>query len=380
MLINTNTGMKYLKSFLFSFFIMTCIISTGCAENPRLFAGGFTKDNEKGLNVYEFDNRSGKLNLLSQSDAGPNPAYLCFSSRNNLLYAANEVMEFKGKPGGGLTTLKYDPAKASFEKLNELVIPYGGPCFISMSPDSGYIFMANYPRGSVAVIRLDKNGIPESVTDSILYNPEKPNASHAHMILSDPQGKHIYVTDLGLNRVVVYNFDTVNGKLIQLENGIIPVPEGSGPRHFTFSHDGSKMYLINELGSTMMTFNNEEQNGLKTIQTLSTRGYKQVEKNYCADIHIGNKGKYLYGSNRGENSIVVYKIGDDGMLSLAGHSSCGGDWPRNFVIDPSGNFLLAGNQRSDNISVFRINSKTGIPEGPVDSTIMKGPACLKFLP
>ncbi len=372
--------MKFLRAFLFSFVIMTSFISTGCGENPRLFAGGFTKGDEKGLNVYEFDNRSGELTLLSQSDAGPNPAYFCFSTRHNLLYAANEVMEFKGKPGGGLTTLKYDPGKASFEKLSEMVIPHGGPCFISISPDSGYLFMANYPRGSVAVIRLNKEGIPEMVTDTILYNPEKPNASHAHMILGDPQGKHIYVTDLGLNRVVVYNFDTVNGKLIQLENGIIPVAEGSGPRHFTFSSDGSKMYLINELGSTMMTFSNDAQSGLKLIQTLSTRGFKQVDKNYCADVHIGESGEYIYGSNRGENSIVVYKIGGDGMLNLAGHSSCGGDWPRNFVIDPSGKFLLAGNQRSDNIAVFRINSKTGIPDGPVDSTIMKGPACLKFFP
>ena len=198
------------------------------------------------------------------------------------------------------------------------------------------------------------------------------------MILSDPQGKHIYVTDLGLNRVVIYNFDTREGKLKQVENGIIPVPEGSGPRHFTFNPDGSKMYLINELGSTMMTFNNDKQKGLKLIQTLSTTGFRSVEKNYCADIHMGKSGEYLYGSNRGENSIVVFKIGNDGMLSLAGHSSCGGDWPRNFVIDPSGNFLLAGNQRSDDISVFRINRKTGIPEGPVDSTMMKGPACLKF--
>ncbi|HOB85816.1 MAG TPA: lactonase family protein [Bacteroidales bacterium] len=363
---------------LISFFMMMGIATTSCGENPRLFAGGFTKGDEKGLNIYEFDNRTGKLKLLSQSDAGPNPSYFCFSSRNDLLYAANEVMQFKGNQGGGLTTLKYDPVKASFEKLNEMVVPNGGPCFISMSPDSGYLFIANYPRGSVAVIRLDKNGIPESVTDTIIYNPEKPNQSHAHMILSDPQGKHIYVSDLGLNRVVIYNFDKVNGKLIQLENGIITVPEGSGPRHFTFSHDGSEMYLINELGSTMMTFKNDPQTGLKLIQTLSTRGLKEVEKNYCADIHFGKNGEYLYGSNRGENSIVVYKTGSNGMLSLAGHSSCGGDWPRNFVIDPTGNFLLAGNQRSDNIAVFRINSKTGIPEGPVDSTMMKGPACLKF--
>ena len=372
--------MKSLKLVLLSFLIMTGFTTTSCSKNPRLYAGGFTKGDEKGLNVYELNRKTGGLTLLSQSDAGPNPSYFCFSSGKNLLYAANEVSEFKGSRGGGLTTLRYDPQTASLEKISEMVIPYGGPCYISISPDNGFLFVANYPRGSVVVVRLNKEGIPEAVTDTILYNPEKPNASHAHMILSDPQGKHIYVTDLGLDRVVIYNFDNREGKLIQIENGIVPVAEGSGPRHFSFSADGSKMYLINELGSTMMAFSNERGKGLRLLQTLSTRGYSSVERNYCADVHIGESGKYIYGSNRGENSIVVYKIAADGTLSLAGHNTCGGDWPRNFVIDPSGEFLLAGNQRSDNIAVFRINSKTGLPEGPVNSINMKAPACLKFIP
>lgn len=370
--------MKKFNLVLSSFIIIMGFTTTGCSENPRLFAGGFTQGEEKGMNVYEFNGRSGELKLLSQSDVGPNPSYFCFSPGKKLLYAANEVMEFNGNPGGGLTTAKYMPEEASFQKVSEMVVPYGGPCYISISPDSGFLFMANYPRGSVAVIRLDEEGIPVAVTDTILYNPEKPNASHAHMIMSDPKGEHIFVTDLGLDRVVVYDFDSRVGKLIQLENGIIPVTAGSGPRHFTFSSDGSGMYLINELGSTMMAFSNNPSGVLKHMQTLSTRGFNSAEKNYCADIHFGKSREYLYGSNRGENSIVVYKVGGDGKLSLTGHSTCGGDWPRNFVIDPSGKFLLTGNQRSDNISVFRINGKTGIPEGPVDSINMKAPACLKF--
>lgn len=366
------------NTLLISIFIMMGIVTTGCSNNPRFFAGGFTKGDEMGMNVYELDSRRGSLTLISQADAGPNPSFFCYSPRKKLLYAANEVMEFKGQPGGGITTLRYDSGNASFEKAGEMVIPYGGPCYISISPDSGFLFVANYPKGSVAVVKLNEEGIPETVTDSILYNPEKPNASHAHMIMSDPRGDHIFVTDLGLDRIVIYDFDTREGKLIQLENGIISIAPGSGPRHFIFSSDGSEMYLINELGSTIMTFKNDHNGGLSLLQTLSTRGFNSAEKNYCADIHSGKSGEFIYGSNRGENSIVVFKVADDGILSLAGHSTCGGDWPRNFVIDPSGKFLLAANQRSGNIVVFKINGRTGLPEGPVDSTLMKAPACLVF--
>jgi 6-phosphogluconolactonase len=163
-----------------------------------------------------------------------------------------------------------------------------------------------------------------------------------------------------------------------IENGIIEVPKGSGPRHFVFSASGEKMYLINELGSTMMVFNVDENGVLKLVQTMSTLEEGFEGESCCADVYISRDGKYLYGSNRGENTIVVYSINKDGSLSLAGRSSCGGDWPRNFIIDPLGRFLLAGNQRSDRISVFRINGTTGLPEGPVASAVMKAPACLKF--
>jgi 6-phosphogluconolactonase len=140
------------------------------------------------------------------------------------------------------------------------------------------------------------------------------------------------------------------------------------------------MYLINELGSTMMVFDVDSEGGLILKQTLTTLAEDFNGKSYCADVHIGTGGTFLYGSNRGENSIVVFKIGADGQLTLAGRSSCGGSWPRNFVIDPSGEFLLAGNQRSDQFSVFRINKTTGIPEGPLSEGKMRGVACLKFKP
>lgn len=364
---------------------MTCLLvlfagllSSGCQKNIKLLAGGFTKGDQKGLSVFDFNPGTGKLDLISEIDAGPNPSYYCFSEKNKMIYAINEVMEFRGQFGGGLTTLKYDPETSKCEKLNEILIPYAGPCFISMSADSGYLFIANYPNGSVAVVRLDENGIPESITDTILYIKEEPDRSHAHMILHDPGGKYVYVADLGLDRIMIYDFDTRTGKLNERANGITEVTAKSGPRHFAFNSDGSVLYLINELGSTIMVFRVSAGEQLKLVQTVATTREGFTGNNYCADIHIGKDGKFLYGSNRGENSIAVYEISEDGLLKPAGHFDCGGDWPRNFVIDPSGKFILVGNQKSDKITVFRINRNTGLPSGIADSAKMTGVACLKF--
>lgn len=359
--------------------IISCFLFIGCKQDYRLFVGGFARTGEKGLSVFDFNSRNGDLKLISESDVGLNPAYFCFSGKKKLIYVLNEVMEFNGTFGGGLTTLKYDEKNGVFEKLNEILIPYGGPCFISMSPDSSFLFVANYPNGSVAVVKLDGNGIPETISDTLVYYKTAPKPSHAHMILNDPSGEKIYVTDLGLDRIMEYNFDRNSGKLDWAGNDTLFLPVGSGPRHFTFNADGSKMYVINELGSKMMVINVDKQEGLKLIQTLPTFRLGFQGNNYCADVHIAKDGKYLYGSNRGENTIVTFKVEPDGTLTLAGHTSCGGNWPRNFVIDPSGKFLLVGNQKSDSVSVFKLNKTTGLPVEPSKGFKVTAPACLKFV-
>lgn len=354
------------------------LIASSCKENKILFAGGFAREGEKSLSLFEFNEKDGSLQLVSQWNAGPAPSFFCFSGNRKILYAANEVMEFKGLPGGGATTLEYNSADNTIQKKGEILVPFGGPCFISLSPDGGYLLLANYSSSSVSVVKLGQNGIPEEVTDTILYAAEGRNVSHPHKILSDPSGKHIYVTDLGLNRIMIYDLDTANGKLVPFRVPFVSVAKGSGPRHFTFNKDGSLMYVINELGSTVMVFARSENEGLKLLQTISTLKEGFTGRNSCAEIELGKSGEFLYGSNRGENSIVVFSINDDGTLNLAGHVPCGGDWPRNFKIDPSGKFLLTANQRSGNISVFRINNKTGMPEGPVNNVEIPAPGCLGF--
>jgi len=367
----------------FSFLLIACaflVFMSSCSGGrgpQKLFAGGVAKDNEKGLSLFEFDNK-GKLKLIAEADAGPNPSYFCFFKRHDLIYALDEVMKFKGARGGAITTLKYDPESGTIERKNEIRVPHGGPCHISISADSLFLFVANYSSGSVAIVKLDENGIPERVTDSILYVTEPPIVSHPHMISQDPAGRHVYLTDLGRDRILIFDFDKDNGKLIPVENGIIKVPEGSGPRHFIFNRDGSKLYLINEKSSKIIVFHVSTDGLLVPVQTLSTLKSSFTKKNACAAIFIGKNNDFLYASNRGENSIAVFEIEDNGLLKLAGHSSSGGDWPRSFVLDPSGKFLLSANQRSNTISVFKINQKTGIPEGPIGQAAMKAPAFLEF--
>jgi 6-phosphogluconolactonase len=357
--------------------LLSGLIFSGCNGKIRLFAGGFTQGNEKGFFVFDFNERNGNIVPVTESDAGPNPSYFCFSQDRGIIYSLNEVMDFKGSQGGGVTTLRYDPNTGSSEKLNEITVPFGGPCHISLSADKNFLFLANYSSGSVAVLRLDDEGIPQSVCDTIKYYAELPEESHPHMIMEDPSARHVYVTDLGLDRIMIYDFDSSSGKLNLSENGIVNLPKGSGPRHFVFNSDGSKMYLINELGSTIMVYNPDGNEGLKLVQVISTVRKEYEGRNFCAAIQLGKSGEFLYGSNRGENTIVSFRIANDGTLSLAGHVSCS-DWPRSFVIDPSGRFLLVGNQRSEIITVFKISRRSGIPEGPVSSAVMKAPAYLEF--
>ncbi|HPT21264.1 MAG TPA: lactonase family protein [Bacteroidales bacterium] len=347
-------------------------------ETIRLFAGKYTEAAEKGLYLFDLNREAGIFKLVSTCDAGPNPTYFCISKEKGLIYAANEVDEFNNTRGGGLTTLKYDSLKGGAEKVNELVVPNGGPCFISLSADEKFLFMANYGGGSVAVIKLGSDGIPESVTDTIVYKGDEGTRSHAHMIGTNPSGDKVYVTDLGLDRVTAYNLDITSGRLQEIPDGIATLPKGTGPRHFEFNSEGTKMYVADELNSTITVFNVDPSGKLTSVQTVSTLTDGFSDKNYPGDIHIGKSGSFLYCSNRGINDIITFKIEPDGLLSLAGHSTCGGVWPRNFVIDPSGKFIVVANQRSGNISVFPIDEKTGIPAETGKDYALTTPACLKF--
>jgi 6-phosphogluconolactonase len=366
--------------FIISIVLSVIVFSTSCKTNTaRLFCGSYNENGTNGFSVMDLDLKNGSFTKVSDSDAGPDPSYFAVSKKHGMIYAVNEVMKFHGIDGGGVTTLKYNEKTGRADKKNEIPVPNGGPCFISLTPEEDFLFVANYTGGSVAVIRLDGSGIPESVTENIIYEMEGEKVSHAHMIATDPAGKRVYVTDLGLDRVVIYKLDKTSGKLNMIDNGIVKLKPGSGPRHFEFDKTGSLLYVICELNSTVSVLKVNVNGGLSLIQTISTLDEGFKGESFCADIHLGKDGKYLYASNRGENSIVTFRTGSDGTLTVAGRKGCGGNWPRNFVIDPSGNYLVVGNQKSGNISMYKINESTGLPEGPVGNYPVQSPVCLKFV-
>jgi len=344
----------------------------------RLFAGTYTEQGQKGFFVFDLNREAGDFKVLSEADAGKDPSYFCISKKKGLIYAANEVMKFNGLDGGGVTTLFYEAKTGAVKKIKELMVPKGGPCFISLSPGEDFLLTANYSSSSIAVVKLDSKGIPERVTDSISFKGSEGAISHPHMIAFGPAGKKVYLTDLGLDRIVIYDLDASSGKLKQINNGVVNFAKGAGPRHFVFSADGTKMYVICELNSTISVFDVSSNGEIKPIQTVSTLEGNFKGENACADIHLGKTGQYLYGSNRGENTIVVFKIGTDGKLILTGRASCGGNWPRNFVIDPSGKYILVGNEKSGDISLFKIDEKTGLPVTTSKSFKITTPSCLKF--
>lgn len=358
--------------------ILICFLLAGCMDNIKLIAGGYTREGEKGIGVFDFNSGNGTLRLLSTTDAGPDPSYLCVSEENKMIYAINEVSEVNGTKSGGLTTLKFEGNFENIIKVNEMPIPDGGPCFISLTPDNTFLLIANYGGGSVAVVKLDKNGIPEKVSDTIFYDRIGSKIPRAHMISSDPKGKFIYVTDLGLDRIMIYKIEKTSGILNSLYENGFALPEGTGPRHFVFNRTGTKMYVIGERNSTVSVLSVSKKGDLRSEQIISTLEKDFAGLNYCADLHIGKSGKFLYGSNRGGNSIVTFSIGEDGGLALAGHTNCGGDWPRSFVIDPSGKYIIVGNQKSGNISILKIDQKSGIPLDTNRSIDFPTPACLKF--
>ncbi len=366
---------KYLSSILVTILIILTSVSS-FSQPIRLFAGRYTDTGGKGLYLFDLNRESGTFKDLTEADAGPNPSYFCISKKKGLIYAANEVMQFNGVNGGGVTALKYDPKSGSIEKVKDLMVPDGGPCFISLTPDENYLLLANYSSSSIAVVKLNANGIPESVSDKISFPGNDGKVSHPHMISFGPNGKKVYQTDLGLDRIVIYDFDSQTGKLTQ--SGVVNFPKGTGPRHFVFNSAGTKMYVICELNSTISALDVDKDGGLKIIQTLTTLADDFKGESNCGDVHLGNNEQFLYGSNRGENTIVVFKIEPDGKLKLAGRTSCGGDWPRNFVIDPSGKYLLTANQKSGNIVLYKIDQKSGLPVATSREFKIDAPVCLKF--
>lgn len=349
-----------------------------------LYVGTYTNNNKsEGIYIYRMNSSTGELKPAGVAKGISNPAFLAIDEKRKFLYAANESNEFLGKKGGGVTAFKIDRKTGELKKLNEVTSP-GVPCHVSVHPSGKAVLAANYGGGNVVIYSVKSDGSLSEASDVAQHtgkggDPKRQNGPHAHSIMLDEKGKYAFVPDLGIDRVMIYEVSASKAKL--KPNGFAVLKPASGPRHFDFHPSGKFAYVINELNSTMTAFSYDKDKGALTeLQTLTTLPADFKEPSYCADVHVHPSGKFLYGSNRGHNSIVIFSIDQSGKLALVGHESTQGKWPRNFGIDPAGQFLLVANQQSDTVVTFRINQETGKLTATGQITEIPAPVCLKFIP
>ncbi len=336
--------------------------------------------------MYRLDTSSGSMNLCSISQAGPNPSYLTFDPSRRFMYVVNELKEFNGDSTGAVSAFSVDLANGTLRFLNRQPSHGTDPCYLTVDKTGRYVLVANFMSGSVCVLPIRKDGSIGSPTDVIQHrgssvDPVRQTGPHAHAVTLDDTGHYAFVPDLGLDKLMIYRFDPHRGKLEPNDDPWIDVPAGSGPRQLIFHSSGAYAYLINELNSTVMAFRHDNQQGrLRKIQTISTLPDDFKGANTCAELQISPSGKFLYGSNRGHDSIVTYTIDQmDGTLSYVGHKGAGGKSPRHFIVDPDGEFLLVANQDTDSVITFRLDSTSGELSATRHNTHVPTPVCVKIL-
>ena len=349
-----------------------------------LYVGTYTTSGKsEGIYGYHMDG-AGALSRFT-SIMSVNPSFLTIDRSKRFLYAVNEVGEFLQKPGGAVSAFAIDRVTGNLRLLNQQATQGADPCHLSVDNSKRTLLVANYTGGNVSVFPLRSDGTLGMVSEVKQHEgsgpKEQQKGPHAHCIIFDRTERHALAADLGIDRVMIYRFDRAGGKLMPAAQPFAELKSGAGPRHLSLHPAGKFLYVISELDSTMSAFTYNERAGTLTeIETVSTLPSDFSGTSYCADVHVSPSGKFLYGSNRGHNSIVVFKIDQrTGKLTLVEHVSTEGNWPRNFTIDPTGKFLLVANQRSDNLVVFSIDPSTGSLKPIGVNEQIPSPVCLRFL-
>ena len=363
------------------------LVFVGTYTEPiRFGTGKILQGKGKGIYVYRLDASSGGMELCSVAETGrPNPSYLALDPSRRFLYAVNELKEFEGAPGGAVSAFSVDPDSGKLSFLNRKPTHGTDPCHLTIHQTGRYVLIANFMSGSVCVLPIRENGSLGDATDFIQHqgssvDPARQSGPHAHAVTLDNTGRYAFVPDLGIDKLMIYKFDIDRGKLEPNDEPWVEVAAGAGPRQLVMHPQGQYAYLINELDSTMTAFRHDDGGSLREIQTLSTLPEGFVGASTCAEVQISPSGEFLYGSNRGHDSIVTYAIDQqDGTLTCIGHESTRGKTPRNFVVGPAGEFLLAANQDTDSVVTFRLDPASGVPIPPGHSTDVPTPVCVKFI-
>ncbi|OGS73637.1 MAG: hypothetical protein A3F91_14580 [Flavobacteria bacterium RIFCSPLOWO2_12_FULL_35_11] len=358
-----------MKPYFLAVLLISSILAT--AQNIPLYVGTYTDANSEGIYLYNFNLKTGELTNKKLAIEAVNPSFITFSSDKKFMYSVGEVDNFKGAKSGFVNA--YSTEKDGTLKFINKVSSNGAhPCHIQLNKDNSKVAVSNYTGGTVSLHSISKNGEITPATQVIDHNKEAKQ-SHAHSAKFFKN--NLFIADLGLSNFSQYQLANADHKFQLKAN--YEVPNNAGPRHFEISKKGKFIYVINELNSTISVLK-KKKDSYDFVQNITTLNAGFDGKSFCADIHLSKDGQFLYGSNRGENSIAVFKINKkNGELQKTQTLSTNGDWPRNFTLSPDGNYLLVANQRSKNIGVFSVDRKTGYLTF-LNSLDSPTPSCLLF--
>ena len=333
----------------------------------------------KGIYRSTLDTDAGSLSTPELVYKISKPSFLAIHPNGKFIYSITE-----GDPGI-ITALKIDLISKTLSFINHSFSGGLGPCHLTVSDNGRVLFVANYVSGSVASLPISEDGSLGEAVSIIQHSGRGPKVGrqegpHVHSVNLSPDNRFAYVADLGIDCVMIYRVNSSSGEMEQDEAGCFKGRPGSGPRHLTFHMNGRFVYLINELDNTVtVLLQNSESGGLVEVQTVSTLPEGCNVESKAAEIKVHPNGRFLYGSNRGYDSLVIYKINQDtGCLKLIGFQNANIDEPRHFNLDPTGHWCIVGNQDRNAIMLFEVDSASGLLTPAGSEKSVGQPICIKF--
>jgi 6-phosphogluconolactonase len=355
-------------------------------EAIRFGTGELFQGQGQGIHIFRLDKETGALDAMGVTQGVKNPSYVCTHPSGNFLYAVNELKSYEGGEGGTVSAFSVDRPSGALKFLNLQPTRGADPCHVATDASGRHVTVANFTSGSVSVYPIEGDGRLGAATNFAQHEGSSVDTArqagpHAHAGVFDAENRFLFVPDLGLDKIVGYRYHSETGKIEVDENATVSMKPGAGPRHIVFSPDSRFAYVVNELDSTVTGCSYERTTGrLTPVQSVSTLPDSYSGSSTCADIGVHPSGNFLYASNRGHDSIVLFhRDPKTGLLEPAGHESTQGRIPRSFVIDPTGSLILVANQSSDNIVAFSINASSGslTPTGSI--TKVGTPVCVKIV-
>ncbi len=350
-----------------------------------LYVGTYTDGTSRGIYRLTFDPATGTPTEPVLAAETKNPSFLALHPNGRLLYAVGEISSFEGARTGVVSAFAIDPKTGDLALLNQQPSEGAGPCHLVVDRAGRNVIVANYGGGTVAVLPIDPDGRLRRASSVRVHEGSGPNKGrqerpHAHGIYLDAAERFAFSPDLGADRVFVYRFDAAKGTLEP--HGAAELDPGSGPRHLAFHPSGKFAYVINELLSTVTAFSYDAEKGaLAPIQTITALPAGFSGTSWTAEVEVSPDGRFVYGSNRGDDSLAVFAVDpSSGRLTAKGHAPVGGKYPRHFTIDPTGGFILAAHQNSGTIAVLRLDRTTGLPALTGATVKLDKPVCLLPVP